>query len=142
MAWHSPSTTICRSARYGSSSTTPVPIRARSITGRPAWAPAALAAREKLDMVVVPYTATPPSIVALINGTIQVFFGNISDIVGSVQSGNVRLLAFSTAKRLPQFPNIPTVAETVPNFVVTAWNGYFAPAGTPRPIIDRLAKAI
>ena len=105
-------------------------------------APAALAAREKLDMVVVPYTATPPSIVALINGTIQVFFGNISDIVGSVQSGNVRLLAFSTAKRLPQFPNIPTVAETVPNFVVTAWNGYFAPAGTPRPIIDRLAKAI
>ncbi len=84
----------------------------------------------------------PPSIVALLNGTIQLFFGNVSDILGSVQGGKVRLLAFSTEKRLPQFPNVPTVAETVPNFVMTGWNGYFAPAGTPRPIIDRLAQAI
>ena len=93
-------------------------------------------------MVAVPYTATPPSIIALINGTVQVFFGNVSDILASVQSGKVRLLALSTAKRLPQFPDVPTVSETVPNFVMTGWNGYFAPAGTPRPIIDRLAQAI
>jgi tripartite-type tricarboxylate transporter receptor subunit TctC len=105
-------------------------------------APAAFAARERLDMVAVPYTATPPSIVALINGTIQVFFGNVSDILGSVQGGKARLLAFSTEKRLPQFPDIPTVSEAVPNFVMTGWLGYFAPAGTPRPIIDRLARAI
>jgi tripartite-type tricarboxylate transporter receptor subunit TctC len=105
-------------------------------------APAAFAARERLDMVVVPYTATPPSIVALINGTIQVFFGNASDILGSVQGGKARLLAFSTAKRLPQFPDIPTVSETVPNFVMTGWNGYFAPAGTPRSIVDRVAQAV
>jgi tripartite-type tricarboxylate transporter receptor subunit TctC len=105
-------------------------------------APAAFAARERLDMVVVPYTATPPSIVALLNGTIQVFFGNASDILGSVHGGKVRLLAFSTAKRLPQFPDIPTVSETVPGFVMTGWNGYFAPAGTPRAITDRLAGAL
>jgi tripartite-type tricarboxylate transporter receptor subunit TctC len=105
-------------------------------------APAAFAARERLDMVVVPYTATPPSIVALINGTIQLFFGNVSDIVGSVQGGKARLLAFSTAQRLPQFPDIPTVAETVPNFVITGWNGYFAPAGTPRAIINRLSQSV
>jgi tripartite-type tricarboxylate transporter receptor subunit TctC len=105
-------------------------------------APAAFAARERLDMVVVPYTATPPSIVALINGTIQVFFGNVSDILGFTTAGKARLLAFSTEKRLPQFPDIPTVSETVPNFVMTGWLGYFAPAGTPRPIIDRLAQAI
>jgi tripartite-type tricarboxylate transporter receptor subunit TctC len=48
----------------------------------------------------------------------------------------------STAKRLPEFPDVPTVSETVPGFVMTSWNGYFAPAGTPRPIIDRLSKAI
>lgn len=104
--------------------------------------PAAFAAREGLHMVDVPYTATPPSIMAVINGTIQVFFGNVSDIVAAARSGEVRLLAVSTAKRLPEFPDTPTVAETVPGFVMTAWNGYFAPAGTPRPIIDRLAKAI
>jgi tripartite-type tricarboxylate transporter receptor subunit TctC len=104
--------------------------------------PAAFAAREGLNLVGVPYTGAPPSILALINGTIQMFFGNVSDIVGPVGSGKVRLLAVSTAKRLPQFPDVPTVSETVPGFVMTAWNGYFAPAGTPRPIIDRVARAM
>jgi tripartite-type tricarboxylate transporter receptor subunit TctC len=105
-------------------------------------APAAFAAREKLDMVVVPYTATPPSIVALINGTIQVFFGNIADIIGTAQGGKARILAFSTAKRVPQYPDIPTMAETTPDFTFTSWMGYFAPAGTPRPIVDQLANAM
>ena len=105
-------------------------------------APAAFAAREGLDLVVVPYQATPPSILALINGTIQLFFGNVSDVVASVHAGQVRLLAFSTEQRLPQFPDTPTVSETVPDFVMTGWNGYFAPAGTPRFVIDRLARAI
>lgn len=105
-------------------------------------APAAFAAREKLDMVVVPYQATPPSIVALMSGTIQVFFGNVSDVIEAARSGKVRLLAISSEKRAAQFPDIPTVSETVPDFVMTGWNGYFAPAGTPRPVIDRLAQAI
>jgi len=105
-------------------------------------APAALAAHEKLSMVVVPYQATPPSILALITGTIQVFFGNVSDIVESARGGKVRLLAISSEKRASQFPDVPTVAETVPGFVMTGWNGYFAPAGTPRPIVDRLSQAI
>jgi tripartite-type tricarboxylate transporter receptor subunit TctC len=115
---------------------------ATGLGGSSHLAPAAFAAREQLDMVAVPYTATPPSIVALINGTVQLFFGNASDILGTAQGGKARLLAFSTAKRLPQYPDIPTVAETVPDFVMTGWMGYFAPAGTPRPIIDRLARAV
>src|SRR6516225_3531078 len=104
--------------------------------------PAAFAAHEGLNLVDVPYTGAPPAILALINGTIQMFFGNISDIVGPVGTGKVHLLAVSTAKRLPQFPDVPTVSETVPDFVMTAWNAYFAPTGTPRVIIDRLARAI
>ena len=104
--------------------------------------PAAFAARTGLKLVDVPYTATPPSILAVISGQIQMFFGNVSDIVGSARAGEVRLLAVSTAKRLPQFPDVPTVSETVPGFVMTGWNGYFAPAGTPRPIIERLSQAI
>ena len=104
--------------------------------------PAAFAAREGLKLVGVPYTAAPPAILALVTGTIQLFFGNVSDVVGSVRSGEVRLLAVSTPKRMPQFPNVPTVSETVPGFVMVAWNGYFAPTGTPPPIIDRLSKAL
>lgn len=104
--------------------------------------PAAFAARERLDIVVVPYQATPPSILALVTGTIQMFFGNASDILETVRAGKVRLLAFSSEQRLPQFPNVPTVSETVPGFVMTGWNGYFAPTGTPRPIIERLSRAL
>jgi tripartite-type tricarboxylate transporter receptor subunit TctC len=104
--------------------------------------PAAFAARAGLTLVDVPYTATPPSILAVVSGQIQMFFGNVSDIVGPARAGEVRLLAVSTAKRLPEFPDVPTVSETVPGFVMTGWNGYFAPAGTPRPIIDKVSKAM
>ena len=104
--------------------------------------PAAFAARAGLDMVAVPYQSTPASILALVAGTVQVFFGNVSDIVESVHTGRVRLLALSNPKRIPQFPDIPTVAETVSGFVMTGWNGYFAPAGTSRSIIDRLSRAV
>jgi len=104
--------------------------------------PAAFAAREGLDMVVVPYQSTPAALVGLLSGAVQVFFGNVSDVLELVQSGKARMLAISTEKRVAQFPNIPTVNETVPGFVMTGWIGYFAPAGTPRPIIDRVSKAL
>jgi tripartite-type tricarboxylate transporter receptor subunit TctC len=104
--------------------------------------PAAFAARTGLKLVDVPYTATPPSIFAVVSGQIQMFFGNVSDIVASVRAGEVRLLAVSTAKRMPQFPDVPTASESVPGFIMTGWNGYFAPAGTPRPVIDKLSKAV
>ncbi len=104
--------------------------------------PALFAAKTGLKLTNVPYPAAPPAVLALISGTVQMFFGNISDVIGPIQSGDVRLLAVSTAARLPQYPDVPTVSEIVPGFVMTAWNGYFAPAGTPRPIVDRLSGAL
>jgi tripartite-type tricarboxylate transporter receptor subunit TctC len=104
--------------------------------------PAAFAARAGIEMVAIPYQSTPASVLALVAGTVQVFFGNIPDIVESVRAGRVRLLALSNAGRIPQFPDIPTVAETVPGFVMTGWNGYFAPAGTPQSIIQRMSQAV
>jgi len=104
--------------------------------------PAAFAMREGLDMVVVPYQSTPSALVGLLSGQAQVFFGNVSDVLELTQSSKARMLALSTEKRSAQFPDIPTVAETVPGFVMTGWIGYFAPAGTPRPVIERLARAI
>ena len=102
-------------------------------------APALLSAREGLSMVAVPYQSMPPTIAALLAGTVQMFFGNISDVVEPIRSGKVRLLALSTEKRSPQFPDVPTVAEAVPGFTMTGWHGAFAPAGTPAPIIERLS---
>ena len=104
--------------------------------------PAAFAAREGLQMVVVPYQSTPQALVGLLSGSAQVFFGNVSDVLELVHSGKARMLAISTEKRVAQFPDIPTVSETVPGFVMTGWIGYFAPTGTPRPIIDKVSRTL
>jgi tripartite-type tricarboxylate transporter receptor subunit TctC len=105
-------------------------------------APALLAARERLDMLAVPYQSMPPAISALLSGTVQMFFGNISDSIEQVRSGKFRLLALSSEKRSLQFPDVPTVAETVPGFTMIGWHGVFAPAGTPRPIVERLSGTL
>ena len=93
-------------------------------------------------MVAVPYQSMPPTIQALLTKTVDMFFGNISDVIDPIRNGKIRLLAISTEKRSPQFPDVPTVAETVPGFTMTGWHGVFAPAGTPQPIIERLSSTL
>src|SRR5215468_5795849 len=105
-------------------------------------APALLAARENLDMLAVPYQSMPPAVSALLAGTVQMFFGNITDAIEQIRSGKFRLLAVSGEKRSAAFPDVPTVAETLPGFTMIGWHGVFAPAGTPKPIIDQLSGAI
>jgi tripartite-type tricarboxylate transporter receptor subunit TctC len=105
-------------------------------------APALLSAREGLSMVAVPYQSMPPTITALVSGTVQMFFGNISDVIEPIRIGKARLLAMSTEKRSAEFPDIPTVAETVHGFTMIGWHAYFAPAETPRPIIGHLSKTL
>jgi tripartite-type tricarboxylate transporter receptor subunit TctC len=105
-------------------------------------APALLAAREGLDMVAVPYQGMPPAISALLAGTVQMFFGNISDAIEPIRNGKFRLLAISSERRSRQFPDVPTVAETVPGFTMIGWHGVFVPSGTPQPIAERLSGAL
>jgi len=105
-------------------------------------APALLSARERLDMVTVPYQSMPPTVAALLSGTVQMFFGNISDIIEPIRAAKVRLLALSTQKRAAEFPDVPTVAETIPDIVVTGWHGCFAPAGSPQKIVDHLSTTL
>jgi tripartite-type tricarboxylate transporter receptor subunit TctC len=105
-------------------------------------APAVMAAREKLDMVMVPYQTVPQAMVGLLSGVIHMYFGNISDVIEFVRTNKVRLLGISTERRTAQFPDTPTISETIPNFVFTSWIGYFAPTGTPRSIIDQVSRAV
>jgi tripartite-type tricarboxylate transporter receptor subunit TctC len=105
-------------------------------------APALLSAREHLDMLAVPYQSMPPAISALMSGTVQMFFGNITDVIEQVRAGKFRLLAVSSEARSPAFPEVPTVAETVPGFTMIGWHGLFVPEGTPQPIIARLSGAL
>jgi len=92
------------------------------------------------EMVHVPYRGTGPAMNDLIAGNIEVFITTPTAAVGHIESGNAKALALAATERHPVMPNVPTAAEAgVAGFDLTAWFALYAPAGTPKPIIDRLA---
>ncbi len=91
-----------------------------------------------IDMVHVPYKGGGALMTDLISGQVKVSFGGLAAALPHVKSGKLRLLAVASAKRSPAVPDVPAVAETVPGFDVPSWLGVVAPAGTPRPIVERL----
>lgn len=95
----------------------------------------------KTKMTHIPYKSSAPSLTDLISGQIQVLFNNAISTVPFVKSGRVRALATTGATRSSALPNLPTVAEAgVPGYENSSWSAIGAPAGTPRPIIERLNK--
>ncbi len=92
--------------------------------------------------VHIPYKGGAQSVMDLVGGQVQMVFGNASDMIQHSKSGKIRLLAVSSEKRAPQFPDLPAIAELYPGFRNDTWNGFFAPAATPRAIIDRVAQEV
>lgn len=91
----------------------------------------------------VPYKGAGPATIDLVSGQIDVLFVNLPNVLSHVQSGKLRVLAIASDKRSPVLPDVPTMAEAgVPDVVVESWSGILAPAGTPKPVIDKLAAAI
>jgi tripartite-type tricarboxylate transporter receptor subunit TctC len=92
-----------------------------------------------IDMLHVPYKGSGPAHIDLMGGQIQLMFDNIVALLPLVQSGKVRALAVSSAKRHPLLPQVPSIQEAgVKDFETVAWFGIVAPAGTPKPILARL----
>ena len=103
---------------------------------------ASLGVRAGIDLVHVPYKGGSQSVTDLLSGQIEMYFGNSAELLPFGGSDKIRLIAVGTLKRVKQLPEVPTVAEVIPGFSMPAWNGFLAPAGTPRPIIDRLSREI
>ena len=94
------------------------------------------------QIVHVPYKGGAAAIGDLITGNVHLMFESTNSISAHVKAGRVRALAVSGAKRSAAFPEIPTIAEAgVPGYEVTVWSGLIAPAGLPRPILERLNAA-
>jgi len=100
----------------------------------------ALAAGVKL--VHVPYKGTGPSALGMIGGEVQLGFNNVSTLLPYTKAGKLVALAVMEPKRMPELPDIPAIAETIPGFDMAPWVGVIVPAGTPKPIVDRLTKEI
>jgi len=95
-----------------------------------------------VDMTYIPYKGGAPAAAAAAAGDAQVTFANYSDALVHMKSGRLRPLGMTSAKRFPQSPEVPTIAEAgIPGYQVDSWNGLLAPAGTPPEVVNRLAAA-
>ena len=95
-----------------------------------------------IDIQAIPYRGDAPANAALIAGEIQLGVMPMATTLPLIEAGRLKALAIGGAKRSPAMPNVPTVAETIPGFESTSWQGYFVPAGTPREIVVRLQQEL
>jgi tripartite-type tricarboxylate transporter receptor subunit TctC len=96
-----------------------------------------------LEWQHVPYRGTGPELVDLLAGQVQLTIDNLPAILPHIKNGGLRALAISTAARWPALPDLPTISEAgLPGYAAISWQMVAAPAGTPRPILDRMAAAI
>ena len=97
----------------------------------------------KVDLTHVPFKGAAPAVPEVLAGRVQVSFLNLSPQLAHVRAGKLRALAIASAARTSQLPEVPTVSESgLPGFVIESWNGIAVPAGTPRPVIEALSRAI
>lgn len=99
--------------------------------------------RAKLEMIHVPFGGGPQAVAAVVGGQATLYFGNLTEVTPLARAGKLRLIAVSDDKRIPDLPDVPTVAEQgYPDFRTETWNGVVVPAGTSAAIVQRLANAI
>lgn len=96
-----------------------------------------------IDALIVPYKGSPEVLTATGTGELNASFEILSPALPQIKSGAFNAIAVTSAKRFSGLPNVPTVAESgLPTYQATSWNALAAPAGTPQPVIDRLAREI
>ena len=94
--------------------------------------------RAKVDMLHVPYKAGGPAALAILSGEVSLMFGTGPTVIPYGKDGRLRLIATASESRSKTLPELPTVGESLPGVVVTAWYGVQVPAGTPKDIVTRL----
>jgi tripartite-type tricarboxylate transporter receptor subunit TctC len=95
-----------------------------------------------VQLLHVPYRGSGPALIDMMSGRVQVMFDTLSSSIPHIRDGKLRALAVTTATRSEALPDLPTVADTVPGFEVTAWFGVGVPKGTPPEIITKLNREV
>ena len=102
-----------------------------------------LKSRAGIDMVHIAYRGGGPASKSVMANETQVLFGSFASSLPKVKDGKLKALAVTGPKRAPALPDVPTMEEAgYPGFLVTSWSGVMAPAGTPKPVLDKLHAAI
>ena len=103
---------------------------------------AVLALKTNINMVHVPYKGVGPATQAVLAGDVQLMYNNFATALPHVEAHKLTALAVGGDKRLAGYPDIPTIAESVPGFDVTPWVGVFVPAKTPSEVVQRLSHEV
>jgi tripartite-type tricarboxylate transporter receptor subunit TctC len=93
----------------------------------------------KIDFTIVHYPAVPQALADLMGGRIQLTIDSIAGVAGAISGGKLKALAVASAKRLPNFPNLPTAAETLPGFVASGWLALMAPPKMPGAMAEKVS---
>jgi tripartite-type tricarboxylate transporter receptor subunit TctC len=96
-----------------------------------------------IDMVHVPFKGNAEAMNAFLGGHVKVYFSQVPAVLQHVKAGALRPIAVTTAKRLPYLSDVPTIAELgYPGYEISAWQGMFAPAGTPKDIVEKIGAEV
>jgi tripartite-type tricarboxylate transporter receptor subunit TctC len=95
-----------------------------------------------IKLVHVPYKGGGPQVIALLAGESQASLATVASVIVHIKSGRLRAIGVTATQRTNALPQVPAIAETVPGYEMSPWIGVFAPAGTPKPVIDKLNAEI
>jgi tripartite-type tricarboxylate transporter receptor subunit TctC len=96
----------------------------------------------KTEVLHVPFTGSAPALPALLGGHVDMMFDTLPSVLPLAQEGKLRALGVTTAERVPFLPNVPAIAETLPEYDVTSWLGIMVPAGTPAEVRAKIAAPL
>jgi putative tricarboxylic transport membrane protein len=97
----------------------------------------------RMNITHISYKGSPQIMTALLSGEIQMYLiASASTVMPHLKNGRLRALGVSSTKRIPSLPDVPPISDSVPGYESRGWNGILAPAGTPKPIVDRLHREI
>jgi tripartite-type tricarboxylate transporter receptor subunit TctC len=95
------------------------------------------------DLTTVPYKGTAPAMNDLLGGQVDFMCDQTTNTTSQIKAGKIKVYGVTTRKRVPSLPDVPTLHEAgLPEFEVAIWHGLYAPKGTPKPIVDKLAGAL
>lgn len=102
-----------------------------------------LKSKAKIDITHVPYKAGAQALTDLVSDRVEIMFDNVNGVQQFIRNGSLKPLAVTSSKRLPELPNVPTMAESgFPDIVVVAWGGVIAPKGVPAEVVQKMNAAI
>ena len=131
-----PATTLAEFIAYAKANPGKLTYASSGIGGSPHLANLLFQRAVGIQALHVPYRGGAPALNDLLGGSVQFYMDGANAALPFIKAGQLRALAVTSSTRLKDLPDVPTIAEVVPNFEVVSWQGLMAPAGTPQPTID------